>query len=389
MPFKKYVLVFIVVCGTFGFSQQITLSPLSKISVLTVGPGTELYSKFGHSAIRIKDLTLGIDAVYNYGMFDFDTPNFYMKFSRGQLDYRLGRQRFDGFMSSYELENRWVREQVLNLSVTEMNAVFQFLENNYLPNNRYYKYDFFFDNCTTRIPSALKKVLNGKLHLDDQTLKKGETFRQLIHQNLEVNSWSNFGIDLALGSVIDKKGTPFLPVNVYEQLKHSTISGTALVYVDTELLKERPMEKKSNFFLSPLFWFSIMLLSILAMTFYDLKNDRRSRWLDFILFLISGAVGLLILLLWFVTDHQATKLNFNALWAFAPNMIVAFYLFRKTPPIWIKKYIFILFGLMGLTVILWIFQIQIFSPLIIFLLLGLSIRYLYLLRVVPNSEEKL
>ncbi len=380
MYVRNYLFLFLLAYGHTGFSQELTVSTLTRVSILTVGPGDELNSKFGHSAVRIKDPTTNLDIVYNYGMFDFETPNFYMKFTRGKLDYSLARQRFDYFLRSYEIEKRWLKEQILKLNQEEVQSLFQFLEKNHLPENRFYKYDFFFDNCTTRLPEALKTVLGAKLALDPGDVGDETSYRDLIHQNLELNSWSNFGIDLALGSVIDKKGTPFLPINVYNQLEHSKINKEPIVYKDISLLEDHRPQSKTNFLLTPFFWLSIVLLSVLGITYSDFKNSKRSRWIDFSLFFITGAAGLIIVLLWFATDHLATKINFNAFWAFAPNLIFAFIMLKKQLPSWTRVYCYILLSLLIVTVLLWVINIQVFSPLIILILVALAIRYLFLVR---------
>ncbi len=389
MRLKKYLFLLLLAHGLLCFSQRPTLSSLAKVSILTVGTADELHSKFGHTAIRLQDPSINLDIVYNYGLFDFDDPSFYVKFTRGKLDYRLGRQKFKDFLFNYQLENRWVKEQVLRLNEEQRTKLFAFLENNYRPENRYYKYDFLFDNCSTRIPAALQSVLGDDWKLDYDHLKAAYTFRELIHQNLEVNSWSNFGIDLALGSVIDRKATPwehlFLPLYLFKQLPHSVIDGEALVTSHSRLLAERPVEKSENFFLSPLFWLSFCLLAVLYMTYRDTKRQARSRWLDFSLFLVSGLAGMLILFLWFATDHLATKMNFNALWAFAPNLLVAFVILKRQLPAWVKTYLWIVILLLLLTLLLWVFMVQVFSPLILFLLGALLIRYVFLIRYMKKS----
>lgn len=387
MQLRKIVVLLILVLSAFGYSQEMELSALTKVSVLTIGPGNELNSKFGHSAIRMKDPAIGMDIVYNYGMFDFQDPNFYTKFTRGKLDYWIGKETHQRFLYGYEYEKRWVKEQVLNLSVAEVNQLHQFLENNYLPENRYYKYDFFFDNCTTRLPDVLETVLGDKLHLSIVDVGDATTYRDLIHQNLEMNSWSNFGIDLALGSVIDKKGTPFLPINLFDQLKDSKLNQKSLVNNEIDLLSEGRLLESTNFFTSPIFWLSILMLFVLGVTYSDYKKQRRSRWLDFLLFLLTGLAGTLILFLWFATDHQATKLNFNVFWVFAPNVILAFILLKKQAPKWLNKYLWILLAGIAITGILWIFKIQVFSPLTIFALVALSIRYLFLIHTINQSNS--
>src|SRR5690606_28776993 len=173
------------------------------------GQGEDLYTTFGHSAFRVTDPGLGIDVVYNYGTFEFDPPMFYVDFARGKLLYSLSRAHFRDFLLEYEIQNRWVKEQILDLTPKQVNELFRFLETNYLPENRDYKYDFLFDNCATKIPAVLKNVFKEDLVFSEDYLSDHYTFRELIHQNLITNSWSSFGIDLALGSVIEIEATPY------------------------------------------------------------------------------------------------------------------------------------------------------------------------------------
>jgi len=383
MWLKKALVVFSILFTVIGFSQP-ELSSSSTISILTVGTADELYAKFGHSAIRVQDPVLGIDVVYNYGHFDFTTPNFYMKFTRGKLLYSLARERFSNFLYNYELENRWVREQELNLTTTQKNNVLQFLENNYLPENRFYKYDFLFDNCSTRIPDALVTILKDELSFDYSHIQNRYTFRELLHQNLDVNSWSNFGIDLALGSVIDREASPyeqlFLPIYVYKQLSFDSLNGESLVIKDSLLLDEKPTNASANFLGSPLFWLSIAAIFILFITYRDYKNKTRARWLDFVLFLTTGLAGMLIVFLWFGTDHKATASNYNFLWTFPLNFFIAFLLVKKaTLPKWITTYVMVLLGFLMLSLILWGFKIQVFSPLALLIIVPLALRYLFLI----------
>jgi len=155
---KKLFFILFLLIVDLGQAQVPKLSPLSKISVLTVGIDTELQAKFGHTAIRIEDPSTGMDIVFGYGGFDFEAPFFYWKFTTGKLDYSMTGHRFNHFMETYRYENRSVTEQPLNLSQDERNQLFKFLQENYRPENRLYKYDFLFDNCATRIPEVLKMV---------------------------------------------------------------------------------------------------------------------------------------------------------------------------------------------------------------------------------------
>lgn len=367
----------------WGYSQEAQLSPLSKISLLTVGTGQDLAAKFGHSAIRLQDPTIGIDVVYGYGTYNFEDPNFYLNFTRGKLDYMITRSSFDQFERSYVFEKRWIKEQELKLDLEKRKNIINFLETNLLPQNRLYKYDFLFENCATKIPEVFEKNLGDALQFDYTHLIDQYTFRQLIHQNLSVNSWSNFGIDLALGSVIDRKATPyehlFLPIYVYEQLKHTTLNGKPIVVKESILLDIPTQEDDSFFLLTPLFWLGLLLLIVLYLTHTDLKNNSRTKWVDVLLFSLTGIAGCIILFLWFLTDHDATKANYNVLWAFAPNLIIAFYLLKSKPIKWLRTYIIIVLSLLVISVILWGVKIQVFSMLMVFVLLALGIRYLFLL----------
>ena len=383
MRLNKCILSLLLVFSTLAFAQP-TLSDHAKISILTIGTADELYAKFGHSAIRIQDAAQGIDVVYNYGQFDFNTPNFYLKFTQGKLLYRLSRISFANFLYDYEVENRWVKEQQLLLSSKENNELFAFLENNYLPENRYYKYDFLFDNCSNRIPAALKSVLGDKLTFEYGHLEDHYTFRELIHQNLEVNSWSNFGIDLALGSVIDRKATPsehmFLPIYVYKQLPNTKINKQPLVLDDKLLLDTKPVVKNTDFFTSPLFWLTLVSIVIIGITYSNFKSKTRSRIVDFTLFFITGLAGLIIVLLWFATDHQATAKNFNFLWTFPLNLIIAFVVLKKKKmPKWIISYMYLLLAGIFISIAIWLFKVQIFNILIIPILIALVVGYSFLI----------
>ena len=382
--FKKLTFFLMLLFASFwGQSQNVELSPLSKISLLTVGTGEDLAAKFGHSAIRLQDPTLGIDEVYGYGTYDFEDPNFYLNFTRGKLSYTISRIPFKYFDYSYQQEKRWIREQVLDLDVQQRTKIVAFLENNLLPENKKYKYDFLFDNCATRIPMVFEKTLGSTFNFDYSYLEDQLTFRELIRLKLNPNSWSNFGIDLALGSVIDREATPyehlFLPIYVYEQMKHTTLDGKPIVKKESVLLDIPEQENRALIFLTPLFWLGILLVLVCYITYTDYKNFRRNKWLDFFLFLVTGLAGVLIVFLWFGTDHLATKGNFNSLWAFAPNIFIAFLMVKRNVPEWIISYIIFLTILLGITCVLWMFKIQVFSILLVIVLLALAVRYLYLI----------
>ncbi|ALM07549.1 membrane protein [Sediminicola sp. YIK13] len=393
MQLKIRFLLVLLGFSFMTFSQEVELSPKAQISIITCGPGQELYSTFGHSAFRLQDPVLGIDVVYNYGTFNFNTPNFYMKFARGKLLYSLSRQKFEDFLWTYEMENRWVQEQLLNLDTIETKALFAFLETNYKPENRDYQYDFFYNNCSSKIRDVLNAVYGDRVTYFDGHLIQRYTFRQLIHQSLVTNSWSAFGIDLALGSVIDKKATPnehmFLPIYVMDQMANTNLNQEPIVKRERSIMEFESLDPYTYFLLTPFFWVLALMVFALVITYIDYKNNSRSRWLDFFLSFSTGITGLLIIFLWFFTDHTATAGNLNILWAFPLNIVTCFYLARTKPlPQWMQKYFVLITVLLIITQLVWLIGIQIFSPLITPLLVLLVVRYFFLIHWSKRNIKK-
>jgi len=382
---KTKVLFFLLFIPLLVLGQNAQLSPQAEISIITCGPGEELYSSFGHSAFRVKDPSLKLDLAYNYGTFDFNKPNFYINFAQGKLLYQLSVSYFEDFVYNYKVEERWVKEQVLNLTPDEKNELFNFLNINAKPENREYLYDFFFDNCSTKIRDVLEEVLNNNIQFNYSHIKEEYTFRELIQMNLNANSWGSLGIDLGLGSKIDRKASPyeymFLPDYVMYAFDNATHKNKSMVKETNTLISaDNNIKKNESFFLSPGFLFSIIMLFVGLITYLDFKKNKRSRWLDFTLFFLTGLIGIFILLLWFATDHTMTKYNFNFLWAFPLNIVASFYLAKKVMKKWVSKYILLPLSLIGLVFIFWIFKIQVFPIVIIPILIMLAIRYLYIIK---------
>jgi len=371
-------------------AQTVTASPGAQFSVITCGPGSELYATFGHSAFRFRDPSQGIDWVYNYGTFDFDAPNFYVKFVRGKLPYALSKQRFENFLYTYQLENRFVREQLLNLTGSETEALLHFLEQNNQPDNRYYKYDFLFENCATKIPEVLTKVLGPPLEYSYKHLLEARSFRDLIQDNLYWNSWSSFGIDLALGAVIDRKATgsefSFLPKYVEQQVENASLDDHALGGRKRPILELTAPASHAVFTATPLFWMLLVLGITLVITWIDYRNQTRSKVLDFLLFFTTGVAGCVLLFLWFFTDHTATAWNANLLWAFPLNLLPAFGVWsRLSGRPGKRKYLILLLVLLALCTGLWLFGVQVFSPVVLPLWGALILRYMYLIHMEKNS----
>ncbi|MCZ4318543.1 DUF4105 domain-containing protein [Aequorivita viscosa] len=369
------------------------LSETSEISILTIGPGAELYDKFGHSAFRIQDPLNEVDVVFNYGKFDFDTPNFYTKFAQGKLLYELGVSYYQPFYNSYVAQNRWVKEQTLNLNYAEKQAISDFLWNNAKPENKKYKYDFFYDNCATKIRDVVQIVLGDKLEFKEDHIKEVLSFRELIQQNLHANTWGSMGIDIALGAVIDRKAKPieyqFLPDYVYAGAANAIIHRNGktenLVKETTVLFNNDPSSPENMFITSPLFILGLIGLLIVFITYRDFKRGTRSRFLDTAIFIFTGLVGVLLLLLWFATDHTATANNYNLLWAFPISLLVVIAISKKQVSIKLKRYILLLVLLLVLLTIHWITGVQVFAIALLPLLIALAIRYIYVMYFISRQ----
>lgn len=383
---KNLLFLILFLCAELTFSQQNQLSPEAEISILTVGPGTSLNDAFGHSGFRIKDTSNRIDVVYGYGEYDFDAPNFYLKFAQGKLNYLISKTDFTRFFQVYNYYNRSIKEQVLNLSLDEKQKLYNYLINNYKPENRPYLYEFFYDNCATKIKDVTNITLNNNIVFNNPKDFENATFRTLIQNNLKKNSWGSLGIDLALGSIIDRKATPedhmFLPKNIYKFFENAIIGNTnkPLVKKSQVLYSKKASNQSSQFLISPLFILGLISLFIFYITYKDYKNTQRTKWLDVILFAVTGLIGIMVLLLWFATDHTGTHQNYNLLWAFALNILVIGQLLKKNVSVWFIKYLKLLIILLCLLTLHWIIGVQVFAIGLIPFLIALFIRYIYLIR---------
>ena len=265
--------------------------------------------------------------------------------------------------------------------------MFNFLQNNAKPENRKYKYDFFYDNCATKIRNVLKEVLGNELEYNDDFVEEEQTFRELIQKNLHWNTWGSLGIDVALGAVIDKQATAweyqFLPNYIFKAAETASItrngSKEKLVQDTTTLFKNNPTEDTPFFFTSPLFIFGLLGVLIIFITIKDLKNNTRSRLMDIIIFLVTGLIGVFLLLLWVATDHTATANNYNLLWAFPLSLLLIGVVVKRFPKQWLRKYVFFLVVLLGLLTVHWITGVQTFAPALLPLLVALAIRYIFLI----------
>lgn len=333
-----------------------------QISLLTCTPGEELYSTFGHTAVRIVDSSVAFndnfrDIVYNYGTFNFDDDNFLLKFVRGKLPYYISTENFADFRELYQFTNRGITEQILNLSAQEKLSIRQFLNTNLIGENKYYKYDFTFDNCTTRIKDILKKQHDSSF-TQMATMPIGTTFRNAIHVYLNNNQqyWSKLGIDVLLGSPMDAKMTieqqQFLPDN----LMHSLDNSKKLI-LSSQNLYPISNNKSAKPLFTPMVIFSLLLLVIVLLSFSKNKIIHTSlNGFYGLYFFILGLLGIVLLFMWFATDHGMCKHNYNLVWAIPTHLFVSFIIGSKKG--WVKKYLKVNLIIQAMVLLGWFFLAQ-------------------------------
>lgn len=297
------------------------------ISLLTCTPGDEIYSAYGHSAIRLKDAGRGLDVVFNYGTFDFDTPFFVPKFLCGTLDYMLSASNFSRFLEAYRREGRGVEEQEVILSSSQKRDIERFLFTNLQPENRFYRYDFFFDNCATRIRDLFFRYAN----IDDNRVKvksENETFRDCLHQFVGQNEWWGTGIDLILGVRADESISEFEKAMLPKYLD-LLMANEGLLGEPKVLLERANIPTLGVFaFFSPWFFSIAMFLAVLAACVFERRRGVWIRWMDYTLFSAASLLALLFWFLWVVSDIKITSYNMNTLWASALYVPILFLVVR-------------------------------------------------------------
>ncbi|WP_187263464.1 Lnb N-terminal periplasmic domain-containing protein [Pontibacter beigongshangensis] len=363
----------------------IRLSPEAKISLITCSSGEELYSTFGHSAVRVNDPSTGMDIIFNYGTFDFNEPNFYLKFAQGKLNYKLSAAYFQDFVYAYVADNRGVYEQVLNFTPEQKQQYWDFLTNNYLPENQFYLYDFFFDNCATRIRDGIEATFPNQIQFNLAHLDKNMSFRNLTDLYLDPQPWGDFGIDLGLGSRIDRTATPyeymFLPDYLSEGLANATIqqNGKAVPLAGKMqvVYEKKHAEESLSLFTPTVFWW-LLFATAVALTFINYRKRNWSKAFDTILYLLFGLLGLALLLLWVATDHQGTADNYNLLWAIPTHLLIFVYLLRNSFPKWVVAYLAITAVIAAVLVLGWLWWPQQFHASFLPLVLTIGLRSAYM-----------
>ena len=365
-------------------AQELPLSATATASVITCGPGNDFYTTFGHSALRITDTANGIDLVYNYGTFDFDTPHFYWTFAKGRLDYCLARSSFDHFLAVYSYERRYMYEQRLNLTPQELNNLFVMLEWNYLPENRYYRYDLLLDNCATRVRDMVEAAAGKRtIGFDDW---EDHSYRYWLHDATAGGclEWWTLGIDMLLGMTTDHvcntSEAMFYPVAMMELYNNAMLDSSEPLCTPTEKLLQDTREPLRRSF-PPLVVFALFFIAVSLLSWKHLWP----KWADRVLFAIAGLVGCFLIFMWTGTEHYCTKWNLNILWASPFFLLIAIRL-EKSPRWFLCLQAALLVLSLLIAVIGWPQQ---FNVAVIPLILVLLLRSICLIPRTPQRQQRL
>ena len=386
---KIYINIFFLLVLIF-FSPNIYPNELEnknryKISILSIGEGPSLVDAFGHTAIRVKDAELKNDVVFNFGVYDFNSPNFYSNFVKGRPEYKLGIQNYNNLIQNYIRQKRYIVEHQLNLDQNSIKIIIDLLVEKL--NDPYYIYDYFRDNCTTRAADIVIDKTNNKFKDNKLESEAILSYRDLIHGKINENSWAALGIDLCLGAIIDKKintrETFFLPENLmnYLDLYEGDIIKRNIIYSP-----ESEISYRENL-PSPLLINLILSLIIVVITIFNFKSNKWNKSLDTLIFLISGSIGILIIYLWFFSNHFAGAQNFNFLWAFPFNFALIFAIYKNKIPNWSIGYIKLLIILIILLFLHWTTGVQKYNLTLLPIFVALLIRYSFLVHRIKKTKQ--
>lgn len=320
-------IILLFLCPGISFSQVDSGSPSSlRVSLLTVGVGDEIYASFGHTGIRIIDSAAGTDNVYNWGTFDGFQEDFELKFMRGKLLYYASSEPYQHFIQMYVREQRGVEEQEILLNDAQKRQLQAFIFDNLREENRYYKYDFLFDNCATRPRDVFKEAFGPTFRYGLAiTAKEQTTFRDEINRHLRHVPWERFGINLLLGTAVDKamknEDAMFLPAYLRDGMASATVAGQRIAAKTEQILPPAPpMPKPSE---AP--FFVMLAFSAIVIVGSAVPGIKPlAVWAGYLMLIVTGLLGCLMLFMWLGTDHQSCRNNFNVLWALPTNLIIPF-----------------------------------------------------------------
>ena len=297
---KKLLFTLLVLVSFNGFSQNLSLSEQAKVSILTCGTGPESYAMYGHTGIRIQDKVIGLDVVYNYGAFDFSTPNFIGRFVKGDLQYFITNESFIDFYSNYQAENREIIEQELALTPIQISQLFEQLNASIYSDERFYTYKFIDRNCTTMVVDKINNTL-GNEYIKSTT--SDQSYRELLYPYMS-NFYMKLGIQIIFGTKVDEPATRlFLPYEFKKALSKTKVNGVPIEKSNTTLLKAQPISVPFNWLNSIYSLIGVLLLLALF----------GKKWIQIIYFTLAGILGLFFSLVGLYSLHEELLWNYNIL----------------------------------------------------------------------------
>lgn len=317
MTKRLHILFLLLTLGWTYTPLRAATTDSIRISLMTCSPGSEIYTLFGHTAIRVEMPARNIDWVYNYGMFSFNAPHFILRFITGETDYQLGIVPYPYFAEEYRERGSYVIEQELNLLPDEKVCLLRALEANYRPENRIYRYNYFYDNCTTRARDKIEESIEGRVVYP--VTREVSTFRQIVHRYTDGHPWDEFGIDLCLGAeadrAIDIRTQMFAPFVMMDEAEGGTIlqpDGTKRALVSRSGRVVAPLQhiSEESFPLSPLACACLLLGFTLLLSWVEWRRGIPMWWFDMLLFGLQGLAGCIIAFLFFFSLHPTVGSNY-------------------------------------------------------------------------------
>ena len=341
----KRIFLICLIISFVSFTRVLSQSSNDTIAYLiTCGPGIDTYSNYGHSALRIAIPGKHTDIIYNWGVFEYNTKNFAWKFAKGRLDYMLDTEITKGFLQSYFFEQRYVYSQRLNIDSKEVRKLTELINENLRPENIKYRYDFFYDDCSTRIRDLLEKSIGDKLKYPPVEIGKVETFREMVARYQNPFPWLKFGVDLIMGSTSDKQAhfrdQMFLPIDMRNGLSKTLVRRSdkmiPLLQNPEILIDFKNPQIKQNIFISPPFVFTVLVIVILILAGLT-KSRKIIRIMDIIIYAVFSILSILMIFFNFFTDHQQMKWNLNIIWLNPFIMVCLLMLIlSKTGEVWFR-----------------------------------------------------
>lgn len=312
---KKLLFALLILISFNGFSQNNSLSNQAKVSILTCGLGPESYAMYGHTGIRIQDSLNNLDVVYNYGAFDFSTPNFIGRFIKGDLQYFVTNGSFIDFYYNYQVENREIIEQELQLNPNQINRLFQQLNHSVYSDERFYTYKFIDRNCTTMVVDKINGIL-GKEYIKSNT--SNQSYREILYPYMS-NFYMKLGIQLIFGAKVDEPAARlFLPYEFKDAISATKVNGNKIEKSNSKILQVSKPEIPFN-------WFNSIYSLITALFIFVLLNKK---WIKISYFIFAGLLGLFFSLVGLYSLHEEILWNYNIL-LFNPLLLVFAWYYKK------------------------------------------------------------